>query len=172
MSALNVRSVVFYNLYVDGECFPFAPWAGASTGQARRSTCWGEAGQRVRGRAIGWAEANRRGGRGAGIAGSRPRGAGSLEPWAGPHGSPNKHNGQSLAEPRVLAQGDGVMVLLQADRPRAPAPPPTFGYKARGVGCRFTAKAHASCAVQLSGCGVVATTIFGCCARGVPSRTT
>ena len=125
------------------------------------------------GQSVVRSEASRRGKRGAGIAGSRPLGPASLEPWATPPGAPNKHNGQSLAEPGGLAQGDGVMVLPRADWPRAPPPPPpTFGYKARGVGYRFPGKAHASCAVQLSGFGAVATTIFGCCARGVPSRTT
>ena len=124
------------------------------------------------GQSIELSEALRRGKRGTGIAGTRHLDAGSLETWATPPGAQNKHNGQSLAEPGGLAQGDGVMVLPRADQPRAPPPPPTFGYKARGVGCRFPAKEHASCAVQLSGCGAVATTIFGCCARGVPSRTT
>ena len=52
VSALIVCSVVFYILYVDGKCFPIAPWAGASTGRARRSACWGETGRRVKSRAI------------------------------------------------------------------------------------------------------------------------
>ena len=75
------------------------------------------------GQSIELSEALRRGKRGTGIAGTRHLDAGSLEPWATPPGVQNKHNGQSLAEPGGLAQGDGVMVLPRADRPRAPAPP-------------------------------------------------
>ena len=50
------------------------------------------------------------------------RGAGSLEPWATPPGAPNKHNGQPVAEPGGLAQGEGVKVLPRADRPRTSTP--------------------------------------------------
>jgi|EP00670_Eutreptiella_braarudii_P026216 hypothetical protein len=63
------------------------------------------------GQSIELSEALRRGKRGAGIAGTRHLDAGSLEPWATPPGAQNKHNGQSLAEPGGLAQGDGVMVM-------------------------------------------------------------
>ena len=59
---------------------------------------------------------------GGGVAGSRHRGAGSPEPWATPPGGPNKHTGQPLAEPGGLAQGDGLMVLPRADRPRTSTP--------------------------------------------------
>ena len=76
------------------------------------------------GQSIELSEALRRGNRGAGIAGTQRLDAGSLEPWATPPGAQNKHNGQSLAEPGGLAQGDGVMVLPRAGRPRAPPPPP------------------------------------------------
>ena len=66
--------------------------------------------------------ANHRSRGGEGIAGSKHRGAGSPEPWATPLGALNKHTGQPLAEPRGLAQGDWVMVVPQADRPRASTP--------------------------------------------------
>ena len=66
--------------------------------------------------------ANHRSKGGEVIAGSRRRGAGSPEPWATPPGAPNKHTGQPLAEPGGLAQGDGMMVLPRADRPRTSTP--------------------------------------------------
>ena len=57
-----------------------------------------------------------------GFVGLKHRGAGTLEPWATPPGAPNKHNGQLVAEPGGLAQGEGVKVLPRADRPRTSTP--------------------------------------------------
>ena len=92
---------------------------------------------------------------GSGIAGTPHLDAGSLEPWATPPGAQNKHNGQSLAEPGGLAQGDGVMVLPRADRPRAPAPPHVWLQGPRGwvqVPCEG-ARQLRSAVVRLWGCG-------------------
>ena len=84
------------------------------------------------GQSIALSEALRQGKRRTGIAGTRHVDAGSLEPWATPTGGQNKHNGQSLAEPGGLAQGDRVMVLPRADRSRAPAPPHVWLQGPRG----------------------------------------
>ena len=100
--------------------------------------------------------AHRRSERGAGIAGSRLRGAGSLEPWATPPpGAPNKHTGQPLAEPGGLAQGDGVMVLPRADRPRAPTPSHIWMQGPRGwVQVHYEGPHQLRCTVaRLWGCG-------------------
>ena len=66
--------------------------------------------------------ANHRSKGGGGLRG-RDTGAPDLQSlWATTPGAPNKHTGQPLAEPGGLAQGDGVMVLPRADRPRASTP--------------------------------------------------
>ena len=107
------------------------------------------------GRSIELSEALRRGKGGAEIAGTPHLDAGSLEPWATPPGAQNKHNGQSLAERGGLAQGDGVMVLPRADRPRAPAPPHVWLQGPRGwvqVPCEG-ARQLRSAVVRLWGCG-------------------
>ena len=107
------------------------------------------------GQSIELSEALRRGKRGTGIAGTRHLDAGSLEPWATPPGAQNKHNGQSLAEPGGLAQGDGVMVLPRADRPRAPAPPHVWLQGPRGwvqVPCEGARQLRCA-VVRLWGCG-------------------
>ena len=107
------------------------------------------------GQSIALSEALRRGKRGTGIAGTRHLNAGSLEPWATPPSVQNKHNGQSLAEPGGLAQGDGVMVLPRADLPRAPAPPHVWLQGPRGwVQVPCEAARQLRCAVvRLWGCG-------------------
>ena len=99
--------------------------------------------------------ASRRSERGAGIAWPRLRGAGSLEPWANPLGAPNKHNGQPLAEPGGLAQGDGVMVLRRADRPRAPTPSHVWLQGPRGwVQAHYEGARQLRCTgASLWGCG-------------------
>ena len=106
-------------------------------------------------KAVGPGGASRRSERGVGIAGSRLRGAGSLEPWATPPGARNKHNGQPSAEPGGLAQGDGVMVLPRADRPRAPTPRHVWLQGPRGwVQAHYEGARPLRCTVAgLWGCG-------------------
>ena len=101
------------------------------------------------GQSIALSEALRRAKRGTGIAGTRHLDAGSLEPWVTPPGVQNKHNGQSLAEPGGLAQGDGVMVSATSGSATRPGPPPHLVTRPAGLGAgslrRSTPAALCSC---------------------------
>ena len=88
-------------------------------------------------KAGGPGRASRRSERGAGIAGSRLQGAGSLEPWATPPGAPNKHNGQPLGEPGGLARGDSSTTGGTATRPN---PQPRLVTRPAGPGHKNTPK--------------------------------